>query len=91
MLAAFVGFLRSLTDSVRSVDDWVGPSGTRGQSLRYGFCADPSPYLQSLGVTAVVLLPVCEFDETDSSLNAVFRNVKVHAFLERNGPRASRA
>jgi isoamylase len=35
------------------------------------------PYLQSLGVTAVELLPVCEFDDTDSSLNAageVIRN-----------------
>ena len=27
------------------------------------------PYLQSLGITAVELLPVCEFDDTDVSLN----------------------
>jgi len=43
----------------------------------FGAVVEKIPYLQALGVTAVELLPVCEFDDSDTSLNAageVLRN-----------------
>jgi isoamylase len=45
------------------------PSAGASHPGTFGAVIEKIPYLQSLGVTAVELLPVCEFDDTDSSLN----------------------
>jgi glycogen operon protein len=50
------GFTRSPTAGVRHPGTFAG-------------VVEKIPYLQQLGVTAVELLPVCEFDDSDVSLN----------------------
>ncbi|PYQ95606.1 MAG: glycogen debranching enzyme GlgX [Acidobacteria bacterium] len=58
------GFTRSPTAGVRH-------PGT------FAALAEKIPYLQALGITAVELLPVCEFDDTDASVGpagGVLRN-----------------
>ena len=50
------GFTRSPTAGVTHPGTFAG-------------LAEKIPYLKALGITAVELLPVCEFDDTDASLN----------------------
>src|SRR5580765_440690 len=50
------GFTRSSTAGVRHPGTFCG-------------IVEKIPYLKSLGITAVELLPVCEFDDSDVSLN----------------------
>ena len=50
------GFTRSPSAGVRQPGTFAG-------------LIEKIPYLQSLGITAVELLPVCEFDDSDVSLN----------------------
>jgi glycogen operon protein len=50
------GFTRSPSAGVRQPGTFAG-------------VIEKIPYLQSLGITAVELLPVCEFDDSDVSLN----------------------
>jgi glycogen operon protein len=50
------GFTRSPTSGVRQPGTFAG-------------MIEKIPYLQALGVTAVELLPVCEFDDSDVTLN----------------------
>jgi hypothetical protein len=51
------GFTRSPSAGVRHSGTFAG-------------MIEKIPYLQALGITAVELLPVCEFDDSDASLNS---------------------
>jgi isoamylase len=51
------GFTRSPSAGVRQPGTFAG-------------MIEKIPYLQALGITAVELLPVCEFDDSDASLNS---------------------
>ena len=58
-------------DSPRSPSAGVRFPGT------FAAVVEKIPYLQALGITAVELLPVCDFDDTDTAVNAsgeVLRN-----------------
>jgi isoamylase len=52
------GFTRDASSNVRNPGTFLG-------------VVEKIPYLESLGVTAVQLMPVTEFDETDTPLNAM--------------------
>ena len=50
------GFTRSPSAGVRHVGTFTG-------------VVEKIPYLKALGITAVELLPICEYDDTDASIN----------------------
>ncbi len=57
------GFTRSPSSGVRQPGTFAG-------------MIEKIPYLQALGITAVELLPVCEFDDSDLALNAIGETVR---------------